>query len=115
MISLTKDILIRGFDDSVHSDLGEKSDQMGVSINSIVRDAVEPEIKSRRLPFSIPEDCTMPSTSEVISMISVSLLVLTEITLCTIFIPFLIGTKGLKLNNPAAQNNGGRISCSNIH
>ena len=41
MISLTKDVLIRGFDDSVHSKLGKKSDQMGVSINSIVKDAVE--------------------------------------------------------------------------
>ena len=38
---MTKDILIRGFDDSIHSDLGKKSDQMGVSINSIVKDAVE--------------------------------------------------------------------------
>jgi len=38
---LTKDILIRGFDDSIHSELGKKSDQMGVSINSIVKDAVE--------------------------------------------------------------------------
>jgi hypothetical protein len=85
------------------------------SYSIVVRDAVEPEMKSRRLPFSIPEDCTMSSTSEVISMISVSLLVLKEITLCTIFIPFLIGRKGLKLNNPAAQNNGGTISCSNMH
>ncbi|QLH06014.1 hypothetical protein C5F50_02170 [Nitrosopumilus ureiphilus] len=41
MISLTKDILIRGFDDSTHFELGKKSDQMGVSINSIVKDAVE--------------------------------------------------------------------------
>ena len=41
MISLTKDILIRGFDDSTHSDLGKNADQMGVSINSIVKDAVE--------------------------------------------------------------------------
>jgi hypothetical protein len=41
MISLTKDVLIRGFDDSVHSELGKKSDQMGVSVNSIVKDAVE--------------------------------------------------------------------------
>jgi len=38
---MTKDVLIRGFDDSVHSELGKKSDQMGVSINSIVKDAVE--------------------------------------------------------------------------
>jgi len=41
MISLAKDILIRGFDDDVRSELGKKSDQMGVSINSIVKDAVE--------------------------------------------------------------------------
>ncbi len=38
---MTKDILIRGFDDNVHTELGKKSDQMGVSINSIVKDAVE--------------------------------------------------------------------------
>lgn len=41
MISLTKDILVRGFDESTHSDLGKKAEQMGVSINSIVKDAVE--------------------------------------------------------------------------
>ena len=41
MISLTKDVLIRGIDDSTHYELGKKSDQMGVSINSIVKDAVE--------------------------------------------------------------------------
>ena len=38
---MTKDILIRGFDNSIHSELGKKSDQMGVSINSIVKEAVE--------------------------------------------------------------------------
>jgi hypothetical protein len=41
MISLTKDFLIRGVDDSIHSELGKKSDQMGISVNSIVKDAVE--------------------------------------------------------------------------
>jgi len=41
MISLTKDILVRGFDNSTHSSLGKRADQMGVSINSIVKDAVE--------------------------------------------------------------------------
>jgi len=40
-IALVKDILIRGFDDKIHSELAKKSDQMGVSINSIVKDAVE--------------------------------------------------------------------------
>ena len=41
MISLAKDVLVRGFDDTTHSDLGKKADQMGVSINSIVKDAVD--------------------------------------------------------------------------
>ena len=41
MISLVKDVLVRGFDDSTHSDLGKKAEQMGVSINSIVKDAVD--------------------------------------------------------------------------
>ena len=41
MISLTKDFLIRGVDDSIHSELGKKSDQRGISVNSIVKDAVE--------------------------------------------------------------------------
>jgi hypothetical protein len=38
---MTKDVLVRGFDDSIHSELGKKSDQMGVLINSIVKDTVE--------------------------------------------------------------------------
>ncbi|MCV0431136.1 hypothetical protein [Nitrosopumilus sp.] len=38
---MAKDILIRGFDNSTHSELGKKAEQMGVSINSIVKDAVE--------------------------------------------------------------------------
>ena len=38
---MPKDILVRGFDEKIHSELGKKSDQMGVSINSIVKDAVE--------------------------------------------------------------------------
>lgn len=38
---MPKDILVRGFDDKIHSELGKKSDKMGVSINSIVKDAVE--------------------------------------------------------------------------
>ncbi|MDH5463871.1 MAG: hypothetical protein OEW49_06135 [Nitrosopumilus sp.] len=38
---MAKDILIRGFDDTTHSNLGKKAEQLGVSINSIVKDAVE--------------------------------------------------------------------------
>ena len=41
MISLTKDILVRGFDDQTHAELGKKAEQMSVSVNSIVKDAVE--------------------------------------------------------------------------
>ena len=41
LISLAKDILVRGFDEEIHSELGKKADLMGVSINSIVKDAVE--------------------------------------------------------------------------
>ena len=38
---MTKDVLVRGFGDDIHADLGKKADQMGVSINSIVKDAVD--------------------------------------------------------------------------
>ena len=44
---MTKDMLVRGFDDKTHSELGEKADQMGVSINSIVKDAVEQWINKK--------------------------------------------------------------------
>ena len=52
---MTKDILIRGFDDAIHSELGKKSDQMGVSINSIVKDAVEQWLdKKTHVPHQQP-------------------------------------------------------------
>ena len=38
---MTKDVLIRGFDNNTHTELGKKADQMGVSVNSIVKDAVD--------------------------------------------------------------------------
>jgi len=38
---MAKDVLIRGFDNNTHSELGKKADQMGVSVNSIVKDAVD--------------------------------------------------------------------------
>jgi len=38
---MTRDLLIRGFDDKIHSQLGELSKEKGVSINSIVKDAVD--------------------------------------------------------------------------
>ena len=38
---MTRDLLIRGFDDKVHSRLGKLASDKGVSINSIVKDAVD--------------------------------------------------------------------------
>ena len=41
------DLLIRGFDDKIHSQLGELAKDKGVSINSIVKDAVDKWIKQQ--------------------------------------------------------------------
>jgi hypothetical protein len=38
-------LIIRGFDDKIHSQLGEMANQRGVSINSIVKDAVDKWLK----------------------------------------------------------------------
>lgn len=38
---MTHDLIVRGFDDEVHSTLGKIASQKGVSINSIVKDAVD--------------------------------------------------------------------------
>jgi len=38
-------LIIRGFDDKVHTQLGEMANQRGVSINSIVKDAVDKWLK----------------------------------------------------------------------
>ncbi len=45
---MTRNLIIRGFDDSVHSQLGELSRQKGVSINSIVKDAVDRWLKQQK-------------------------------------------------------------------
>ena len=42
---MTHSLIIRGFDDQVHEQLGEMSNQRGVSINSIVKDAVDMWLK----------------------------------------------------------------------
>jgi hypothetical protein len=44
---MTHDLLIRGFDDKVHSQLGELAKEKGVSINSIVKDAVDRCLKQQ--------------------------------------------------------------------
>ena len=42
---MTRDLIVRGFDDQVHADLGKLASQKGVSINSIVKDAVDKWLK----------------------------------------------------------------------
>jgi len=50
---LTRNLIIRGFDDEIHSQLGELSRQKGISINSIVNDAVDKWlIKQKEIPRS---------------------------------------------------------------
>lgn len=39
--AMTKNIIVRGFDDETHSQLGELARDKGVSVNSIVKDAVD--------------------------------------------------------------------------
>ena len=43
---MVKDLLVRGFDDETHSQLGHIAGQMGVSLNSIVKDAVDKWIEN---------------------------------------------------------------------
>jgi hypothetical protein len=45
---LTHNLIIRGFDDQVHEKLGEIANQRGVSINSIVKDAVDVWLKKQQ-------------------------------------------------------------------
>ncbi len=45
---MTHTLIIRGFDDQVHEQLGDMANQRGVSINSIVKDAVDVWLKQQR-------------------------------------------------------------------
>ena len=45
---MTRDLIVRGFDDHVHRNLGKIANQKGVSINSIVRDAVDLWLKNQQ-------------------------------------------------------------------
>jgi len=47
-MSMTRDLLVRGFDDEVHDNLGRLASQKGVSINSIVKDAVDKWLKYQK-------------------------------------------------------------------
>lgn len=45
---MVHDLIIRGFDDKIHAQLGKLANQKGVSINSIVKDAVDKWLKQQR-------------------------------------------------------------------
>ena len=45
---MTHNLIIRGFDDQVHEKLGEIANQRGISINSIVKDAVDVWLKKQQ-------------------------------------------------------------------
>lgn len=47
-VLLTRNLIVRGFDDHVHTKLGEVANQRGVSINSIVKDAVDKWLKEQQ-------------------------------------------------------------------
>ena len=47
-MTMTRDLLVRGFDDQVHDNLGRLASQKGVSINSIVKDAVDKWLKHQQ-------------------------------------------------------------------
>jgi hypothetical protein len=44
---MTHDLLIRGFNDEIYSQLGELAKEKGVSISSIVKDAVDKWLKQQ--------------------------------------------------------------------
>jgi hypothetical protein len=48
LLVMTRDLIVRGFDDQVHANLGKIADQKGVSINSIVKDAVDKWLKHQQ-------------------------------------------------------------------
>jgi hypothetical protein len=48
IVVMVHDFIIRGFDDDIHSQLGDLSRQKGVSINSIVKDAVDKWLKQQK-------------------------------------------------------------------
>jgi hypothetical protein len=45
---MTRNLIVRGFDNHVHAKLGEVANQRGVSINSIVKDAVDKWLKEQQ-------------------------------------------------------------------
>lgn len=46
--AVAHNLIVRGFDDNIHSQLGEMANQRGISINSIVKDAVDLWLKHQQ-------------------------------------------------------------------
>jgi hypothetical protein len=46
---MTHNLIVRGFDDHVHTQLGEIANQRGVSINSIIKVTVDKWLKEQQL------------------------------------------------------------------
>ena len=63
---MTHDLLIRGFDDQIHSQLGELSKEKGVSINSIVKDAVDKWLKQQQSDIPKKHDLLIYSDDDSI-------------------------------------------------
>ena len=64
---MTRDLIVRGFDDQVHANLGKIANQKGVSINSIVKDAVDKWLKHQQ---EIPKKHYLVIYSDDASMMS---------------------------------------------
>lgn len=64
---MTRDLIVRGFDDKVHAGLGRIANQRGVSINSIVKDAVDKWLKNQQ---ELPKKHYLVIYSDDDSMIS---------------------------------------------
>jgi hypothetical protein len=59
-------LIIRGFDDQVHEQLGKIANQRGVSINSIVKDAVDKWLKKQQSEVPRKHDLIIYSDDESI-------------------------------------------------
>lgn len=63
---MTRDLIVRGFDDKIHANLGKIATQRGVSINSIVKDAVDNWLKHQ---YEVPRKHHLVIYSDDESMI----------------------------------------------
>src|SRR5688500_3649830 len=70
---MTHTLIIRGFNDQVHEQLGEIANQRGVSINSIVKDAVDICLKKNESEVPRKHQLIIYSDDESIRIFLISL------------------------------------------